>query len=164
MTARLHPFQKTKLIPTVCVFCNWGASDDVILTPLRNIYHPLQLELESQPLPVSLFPDYWFRAPSSNICSFFKICGEWSADIHLQKHLQSIRCWKLAVISVGSYCDSFSCLLWPKRPAATAECLILLILSLQELGFFAGHNIQCWQWVSWSHWCQGVNEFGRLPR
>lgn len=29
--------------------CNWGESDAVILTPLHNIYHPLQLELEPQP-------------------------------------------------------------------------------------------------------------------
>lgn len=42
------------------------------------------------------------------------------------------------MISVGSYCDSFSCLLRPERPAATAECLILLILSLQELVFLLG--------------------------
>ena len=134
-TARLHPFQKAKWVASDCIFCNWGGSAGIILTPLGNIYHPLQLELESQPscqsslwLLVSYSFKQYLRIFQALWWMIFRCSG---------KTFRVLGTKKLAVISIGSYCGSFSCLLWPKRPTATAECLILLILSLQELGF-------CW--------------------
>lgn len=52
----------------------------------------------------------WFCVPSNTVCTFFKLCGEMICRC-LGKTFRVLGTAKLAVISVGSYCGSFSGLL-----------------------------------------------------